>query len=156
MIQIVQSDDFELRINGIDPSSRNIRRDKEVYSKIVGLHEKNFSIWLKASKSKKDIEKYQREKSSARFPENPTRHSRQFGYKWDNEFEKVRPYFYTYKGDYYFLHSPLISYHEATIILLESNDILSILEKNLSGLGVLGKLKRRTTKVPFVMDADQL
>lgn len=150
MIQIVQSDDVELQLNGIDPHRSNIRRDKELYSKFIHIYETNFDIWLEKTKSKQKIEKFTKSQKDY-FDDLAVRERSRLR----NEFGKVRPYFYTYKGNYFFFRSTLFAFQEAVIVMLEPSDVLSMFEKNLTGLGVLEKIKRRTNNISFVTDLDR-
>lgn len=151
MIQIVQSEDFELLANGIDPGRGNIKRDVHLYAKFIAIYEKNFDIWLNKTLSIEGVKSFK--ESQVRYQSDPAVQERM---RLRKEFDKVRPYIYFYEENFYFFKSTLQGLNEAVIILFEQEDICLILEKNLNNSFFFSMRMKKAQEFGFVTNLASL
>lgn len=165
MILIIQVDQIEAQLAGLNVS--DYKQDKDLYLKFVKLYEQNYRKFL-VGIGKMDVYEAANKQGRRNDSSDPDIIREK---ELRDKFEMVRPYFYTFKNNYYFFRSPPylplggVIYHEANIFQLEQNDIIQILEKNLVAADLFDKIKKliysvsiknKLSKVVFIKDIESL
>lgn len=125
------------------------REDKKLHEKFNTLYETNFKRYLHSvGKSALYVDLRSTDNS------NVERSKMKDIYKLKSKYDKIRPYIYTYKKDFFVLYSETKFIEEAVLFQLEKYELLYLAEKKLSKLN---KIRFRANKsMLFLTDLDAL